>query len=54
MTLIMSMINEGKKQSAESSCGPPVGNAEVSQFGCCPSFVGEGGQELPSKLLRMK
>lgn len=45
------MINQGKKQSAESSCGPPAGNADVGQFDCCPSFLGERswGWEMPSK-----
>ena len=38
---LMSTINQitgGGDQSAESSCGPPVGNTDVGQCGCCPSF----------------
>lgn len=44
MSLIMPRMNQVEKQSAESSCGPPVDRtaADVGQFGCCPSVFGEG------------
>lgn len=35
----MNQITGGERdQSAESSCGPPVGNTDVGQCGCRPSF----------------